>query len=441
MFGFVMAARPKPGGRWWADPTRLLDGVAPSLAADFCRDRYSIGGAYASADALLTVSSGSKRVVGPTWSLDTVGANTLAYDYSFGRRRLLVEARAATKYGPYSEAIGGTGYGLGNVSQGAASLGPDGTTGMREIVENTASGVAHNWWSWTIANANAAGEHWAHQIIVRRGVGARNVKIRNIGSAFTGAYPEVCINLGTGAILSSAAVNRVAVVPMTISGIGSCWRIEMTATTTQAGTVVNSAYFLSGTASNTDFYAGDGVSSIHFGYANVEKVGSANEPPSSYVTIPSTAAVTRISDDERSTSAAGALMTAATSSFVIRGRALWGSGSRVVIGGASAYLAYDPSTGIATLSDGTHTLTCTGTAGADFGIAVAVTPSGRTIAVQGCAAATTDAYGLFTVGEALRFGSIVAGTGNVSNVMVDDLAAWALGGSSAGIKAQARAWS
>ncbi len=420
---------------WW------LDGFEPSAVFSAPKGAALLSGASSTDTALAATSSSAKRVVGPTGLLANVAGNALAYDWSSGRRRLLVEARAATKYGPYSEAIGGTGYGLGNVTQGAASLGPDGTNGMREIVENTASGVAHNWWS-TAGNpsAAAAGEYWAHQIIVRRGVGARNVKIRNIGGAFTGAYPEVCINLGTGAILSSAAVNRVAVVPMTISGIGSCWRIEMTATTTRAGSIVHAAYFLSGTTSGTDYYAGDGASSIHFGYANIEQVLSAASPPSSYLSVPATASQPRLADDARPTSAVAALMTAAWSSFVIRGRALWGSGARVVIGGAGAYVAYDPATGTATLSDGTHAITCTGTPGAEFGIAVGISPAGRTLAVQGCAAVMSDTYGLFTVGEALRFGAIVAGSGSVGNLMIDEIAPWALAGSPAGIKGQGRVY-
>ncbi len=426
---------------WW------LDGFEPTVLLSAPKGAARLSGAYAADTAILTVSSASKRVVGPTGTLDTVAANALAYDYSSGRRRLLVEAKAATKYGPSSEVIGGANYGLGNVTQGAATAGPDGTNGMREIVENTTSGVAHNWWS-TAGNpsAAAAGEYWAHQIIVRRGVGARNVKIRNIGTAYTGAYPEVCVNLGSGAILSSLNVGRVAVVALNIPGIGACWRIEMTATTTQAGTIVHSAYFLSGTASNTDYYAGDGVSSIHFGYVNVEKVGSASEPPSSYVTVPSTAGVPRVADDVRLSTAALAQLALATgATIMLRGGTTYTANGRVLgyQGGAlSPILMSNSGSAAVAAYDGVSVITTTASAGGwgAFGVAEAHALGVVRVAVNGGAVATSAAFvaGYFAPTTA-RFFACGDGT-NAVNGFVDELAIWPLVGSAAAVAAQARVY-
>jgi hypothetical protein len=73
-----------------------LDGFDPAVVFSAPKGAIRVAGAYAADTAILTVSSGTKRVVGPTGTLDTVAANTLAYDWSTGRRRLLVEAKAAT---------------------------------------------------------------------------------------------------------------------------------------------------------------------------------------------------------------------------------------------------------------------------------------------------------------------------------------------------------
>lgn len=434
------------GTDWWRSPDRRIDGVEPGAAFSAPIGGAMLAGAATTLADLFAVSSASKRVVGPTGTLDTIAANAPALDGSTGRRRLLVEARAATKYGPCSEAIGGTGYGLGNVSQGAASLGPDGTTGMREIVENTASGVAHNWWSWTIANANAAGEHWAHQIVVRRGVGARNVKIRSIGSAYTGAYPEVCVNLATGAIVSSANAGRAAVVAMTVPGVGPCWRIEMTATTTQAGTIVHSAYFLSGTASNTDYYVGDGVSSIHFGHVNVEKVAAANEPPSSYVTIPSTAAVTRIADDVRPSAAVLAqIADAGGATIAIRGSTTYVGNGRIVgyQGGALSPLIMSNANANSVVAyDGATAISATAGSGGwgAFGAVEAHGPGTVRLALGGGTVVTTSAFvaAYFTPTTA-RFFACGDGT-NAVDGFLDEVVVWPLAGSDAALRSQARAW-
>lgn len=80
--------------RWWQAPAYLLDGQAPVLAADFVGGRYMIGGAPKSVTDLLSVSSGVKWVVGASGALEQVPANTPAFGYSTGRRRLVVEGGA-----------------------------------------------------------------------------------------------------------------------------------------------------------------------------------------------------------------------------------------------------------------------------------------------------------------------------------------------------------
>ena len=71
-----------------------LDGQAPALAADFVRGRHALGGAPASAAALLTVSSGAKTVFDASGAPTVSAANAPAYDHRTGRRCLLIEGPA-----------------------------------------------------------------------------------------------------------------------------------------------------------------------------------------------------------------------------------------------------------------------------------------------------------------------------------------------------------
>lgn len=79
---------------WWMSPEFLLDGLAPALVADFARDRHALGGAQATASEIFTVSSGTKNVVDANGNIVQSPANTPAYTYRDGRRRLLIEGPA-----------------------------------------------------------------------------------------------------------------------------------------------------------------------------------------------------------------------------------------------------------------------------------------------------------------------------------------------------------
>lgn len=95
--------RPPPlPSKWWQASDYLLDGYAPDLAADFVRDRYSLMGRAVPAEALFSRQGGPKWVMGPDGRLKEVPANTLAFDYSSGRRRLLLEG-ASTNLCQYSD--------------------------------------------------------------------------------------------------------------------------------------------------------------------------------------------------------------------------------------------------------------------------------------------------------------------------------------------------
>lgn len=429
---------------WW------LDGLDPSVIMAAPSGVKRLNGTYASdITSLLTFSTSpaGKRVIGPTGSLDTIAANSPAWDWSSGRRRLLIEAKAATKYGPYSEAIGGTGWTLGGATRGATATGPDGTAGLSAIVEDTSTGLHRTYPdAGGLATVVAAGEHWATQIVVKAGAGSRNVQIL-FGAAFS-ALPSVTVNPATGAVVStSGSPGRVAVVPLS----NGCWRIEITVTSTTTGYVQPLVYLCNGTATT---YTGDGVSSIYVGYVNSEKVTNAADPPSSYVTIPTSAAVNRIADDVRLSAAALAQLTgAAGATLVVRGDVLIGAATpRSILSmwgttDAESVTVYRNVTGNQLVFGGKHlgvtqnTHVISDTA-ASIGVCAAFGPSGVRLSSKG-SATTTVAWtsggptmaSILTARMGDRYGSNMS-----ANMLIDEIVIWPFVGSTAAVQSQARVW-
>ena len=398
---------------------------------------------------ILTFSTGSKSVIGPSGTLDTIAANAPAWDWSSGRRRLLIEGTAVTKYGPYSEAAGGTGWTLGGATRGATATGPDGTAGLSAIVEDTSTGLHRTYGnaaSGGLATVAGAGESWATQIVVKAGVGSRNVQIL-FGSAFS-ALPSVIVNPATGAVVStSGSPGRVAVAALS----GGCWRIEITVTSTAAGYVQPIVNLCSGT---TTTYTGDGVSSVFVGYINSEKVANADDPPSSYVTIPAVAAVTRIADDVRLSAAALAQLTgAAGATLVVRGDVRMGAAtSRSILSmwgttDAESVTVYRNVTGNQLVFSGKHLGVSQNThmisdTAASIGVCAAFDTSGVRLSSKG-SATTTVAWtnGAPTMASILtarlgdRYGSNMS-----ANMLIDEIVIWPFVGSTAAVQSQARVW-
>lgn len=417
---------------WWSAPTRQLDGKAASVVADLSRNRYHGPTGDGPITDLLTFSSGSKWVIGPAGTLDTVAANQPAWDYSGGRRRLLVEAKATTKYGPYSEAMGTGGWTPSGCSWGAAA------GGLTPLVEGVTTTQHYARAVSGLGVAAAAGEYWAETFVVARVVGSRNVSVGFIGgSAFTSST-YLTIDLSNGSILGTApAIGYSRVVPLP----DGSWLVTITATTTAAGAVTPAVVLVDG---SNQVYLGDGASSVAFGRVNTEKVSAATEPPSSYVPVPGTTAVSRIADDVRLSAAALALLNGVSSTLCLRGRL------------ASAPVGIAPLVGDTSVRRLVHAVGNTqvetyygdveavATAGSDalstgFGACVARTVGGNSkIALNGGAVAslTTDPA------ESLSTARIFAGTGDPPvNGWIDEIVVWPFVGSDAGLQSQARKWS
>ncbi|WP_238120813.1 MULTISPECIES: DUF2793 domain-containing protein [unclassified Xanthobacter] len=87
---------------WWTQAEHQLDGVAPALAADFVGERYALGGAHVSSTTLFQRTGSAKMVVAGSGELMQAPANTLAFDYHSGGRRLLLEGAATNLFYPSS---------------------------------------------------------------------------------------------------------------------------------------------------------------------------------------------------------------------------------------------------------------------------------------------------------------------------------------------------
>lgn len=86
------------GPRWWTGASYLLDGVTPVVNADFSRGRYAVDGVAGVVEGIARRTGGSKWVVGANGNLTQVPANTLAFDYASGRRRLRLEGAATNLF-------------------------------------------------------------------------------------------------------------------------------------------------------------------------------------------------------------------------------------------------------------------------------------------------------------------------------------------------------
>lgn len=100
-------------GGWWLGAAHRLDGVSPLAILSPASGKSMLGGRSANDNELISRQGGIKYVIGPDGSLQTVPANTLAYDWSDGIRELLFEGASTN--------------GLRNSSGAGAASGSPGT--------------------------------------------------------------------------------------------------------------------------------------------------------------------------------------------------------------------------------------------------------------------------------------------------------------------------
>ncbi len=122
-------------------PDQALDGTLPSLWADIGHGQYQLGGNPSSAEALFSRSGGTKWVVGAAGTLVEVPANTLAFDYSSGRKRMVLEG-AATNLALQSATMA-SGWNGSRCTREGGHADPLGGMNASSWVQSDASGTAY----------------------------------------------------------------------------------------------------------------------------------------------------------------------------------------------------------------------------------------------------------------------------------------------------------
>lgn len=352
---------------------------------------------------ILTFSSAAKRVIGPLGTLDTVAANTPAYDYSSGRRRLLIEAAQATNILSRGRSPGATGWtvrGTATVATGIAD--PTGGTDATRVMV----GLPGND-TYLAVYTGAAAERREPSVWLRRV--STNGVLRLANPVAAGLWQVDLTLVGTGWTRITRSHPAVTVLTEYVSSAGS--------------------------GSGHHYYASSGELTVDLWGAQLE-VGIVSTS-----TIPTDdLAVTRIADDVRLSAAALAQVTwAGGCTIALRGSAY---GADWLLGGAvNSAIAFS---GGVYRSDGGETVTVPGLSSAmgSFGLALACAPSSRSGSCNGGAVAASGANALWGLLDetAIRLGADTTGGSATKQLFIDELVIWPFVGSDVGIQSQARVY-
>lgn len=333
----------------------ILDGYAPTLAADFVRAQYILNGAGALITDILSFSTPAKWVLGSNGIWTQSSVNGPSYDSVLGTLMLLIEADSATNVVLYNRDLTNAAWVKTNCTAAKDQTGIDNVSNAASSVTATASNAT------ILQTITLASSQQFQSAFVKRITGSGAVSMTMDGGA-----------TWTALTLTSSWV-RLPIPAQTLANPSVGFKIAT-----------------SGDAIAVDFVQNE--------------AGAAWTSP---IATTSTA-VTRTADDVRLTSPALALLNSAKS-FVARlnnpGR---GSGTRYLIG-APSWRGVEINTPDATymysaLDDASHALNSATTTGTAVNVAAAWDSSGRSVSVNG-ATPTSDAYGLFSSESSIRFGA------------------------------------
>ncbi len=407
---------------WWRQAPYLLDGMAPVISADLVRERYMLADAHCSAMDMFTRSGGTKWVVNASGSLVEVPANTLAFDYSTGRRRMVLEG-AATNLLLHSQAFVAN-WGVTRCTRVGGVADPAGGSNVSTFTTSDATGSAY--FEQTGVTVTA-GDVCMLSAFVKEGASpgfyfdgleipadASGVVTHRLSLTWIGGTP---VPSGSIALQSHG-----------VTSVGGGWhRIWMTVAITKAGRIFFRPQFSTNVLGN----------SLSIYLPQLEKGDVATSP------IPTTtAAVTRVADTAPlSASAAAKVGVPGPCTIGVRGSISPVSGS--------VFMSMDTSALIRRPSGGTSLLAITpvnqGAAfgglniGAEnFGYVLGWNAAGALASGNGALpfAESTPPAGSFS---AVQLGSNTGVTAGCI-IALDELLVWPFKGSTAAVQMQARIW-
>ncbi|WP_323011128.1 phage head spike fiber domain-containing protein [Paracoccus sp. (in: a-proteobacteria)] len=404
-------------------PDQALDGTLPSLWADIGHGQYQLGGNPSSAEALFSRSGGTKWVVGAAGTLVEVPANTLAFDYSSGRRRMVLEG-AATNLLLQSQAFAAN-WGLTRCTRTDGVSDPTGGSNASTLVVSDNSGAAY--FEQTLVTVSV-GDVCSLSMFVKAGTSSGfslyGWEIPTAGDGNVSHVASFSLTGGVPVLATQTNLQGVGVHP-----VGGGWfRVWVTLSITKAGRL-----FFRVHPSNANVVG----NTLSIYLPQLEKGAAITSP------IPTTtAAVTRVADT-------CALTAAAVARFGIPGPCAVALRGALSQAGGAALISMGAAPIIRRNAAGSGVLSITPiNQGAGFGgLILGADNFGYTLgwdaagAVASGNGAIPQASGVAPAGSfsAVYLGASTGATAG-SVIMLDEMLVWPIKGSNAAIQAQARVW-
>lgn len=404
----------------------MLDGVSPAAIMSAPKGLFTLNGAQVPLSSLLSFSSGQKYTVGPDGNYMLNAANGPAWDWSSGRRRLLIEGIGATNYWLNSE----NGAAWGGITNCTASVSSNALFGSLALttMTQTASNAQTSFDSGTWVPV-VSGDHMSFTVALLA-VGSKT-------TAAVGIFGSVGIwgvdgDTTTAVLSGPCSISRIPGGLFSVTGLSTTIPtiVRITRSFTTSENAIGVVYLeidATGTAGNQlkigrpQFEKGYGSSYIPCG-------ASPTAHPADIVTA---------------ASGLLALLTGANATLVIRGKRLGanpassvdpliGSTNRSASVEAGLYNAFAVSAAIDVLSAAP-----TATPISDVGVAVSWTAGQRKMAVNGGAVAK-DNFALFSASDSGL--QLFRGADGYANGYLDELSLWPIYASDAGLGAHARVY-
>lgn len=381
----------------------LLDGLPPAAVLSAPKGAFALNGSYVSLSSLLTFSTAQKYTVGPDGNYILNAANAPAWDWSTGRKRLLIEAIAATNICTFSSDFSNSAWSKSGVIIATGVADPKGGTDAQTITAEASGASIYK------GVPAVGGNTYTNSLWVRRrsGVGVVSFYRPDTGSsvnlALTSSWQRFSV---TGAAYGS--------------GAGGSAYLELIFQT-----------------------AGDQIDVFN----GQTETGSV---PSSDI-VSGSSPTTRAADVVTAASGLLALLNSGTASLVWRGQLLAGGGAYpddgILLGSGSNSSRYIATTGMSnkqwgptylSTGGGNYIVVPNGGSPASLvgGFACAYSPNGLKGSLNGGGVVSAVAPGFDASDTSLAIGTALSGTGR-SNLLLDELVVWPFVGSDAGIQAQA----